>query len=281
MKKNLIKSPIARQILSLSLPLALSSALHPLFSFVECTLAVHLLTAGTLSQTAQYGIYAGAAASLLSLPLVLATSVCTALLPRMATDYSNARAEESFTLTLAVLLPFCLYYLAFADELSAFLYAGLPQAERRILSQLLRIGTAATVLTALSNTAIANLVALKKNARCALFMLIGLSVRLFALLLLLKPCGVYALPVAEILGTAVSATLNFIYLHKLSGYVFKPSCGAAVAFSAAVCLLLMQAVRLLHLSTFFSLASSATVFFTLYGICFLLPFLKKQKSTDR
>ncbi len=180
-----------RALLRAVLPVAVAAGALPLTNLFESILIVRMVGRYAENATALYGLYAGAATSLVNLPVSVCYGLAAASIPAVASLRAAGRGREAeeralFALkcTLYLALPASALLFAFSAPVCALLFR-LPEGEMAVLVRLVRLLAIAAAPLAAVQTLSACLTGLGRPGRAALSAALACALRLgaeFALL---------------------------------------------------------------------------------------------------
>ncbi len=218
------RPPSGGSILRSALPVMAASALLPLSQMADSVVIVRLLARRTARAVAQYGLLAGAAAGLVSLPATAAYGLVAATVTSVSFRFAKGdeeggrrRAVYALALTLAISVPCAAALFLFAGPIARLLYPALDGADSALLARLIRLSALSAAALAGVDTLSACLTGMGKARRAALAMLCAVAVKhglQFALIP--TPLGVF--------GGALAA--NACYLVAFSLDLFYTVCGS-------------------------------------------------------
>ena len=178
------RRPADMGILFSALPVMASAALLPLSQMLDSVVVVRLLSRHTESAVSLYGLFAGSAASLISLPATVCYGLVAASVPAVAACCSRGEGEEArrravlaVLVTLALAVPCAAGLFVFARPVVALLYPSLTAGEGETLVRLLRLSSVSAATLAGLNTLSACLTGMGRAKRAALAMLAAVSVK--------------------------------------------------------------------------------------------------------
>ena len=135
-----------KALLSLTVPVTLSTAILPLCGLVESVLIVRLLRAYVPNAVSLYGLFSGGAVTVVNLPVSVAHGLASASVVSVSAAYARgdkptARRKIFFALFWTALFGLCsmLGLLFLARTAARLLFAALPDNEIKILVRLIRI----------------------------------------------------------------------------------------------------------------------------------------------
>ncbi len=166
-----------------ALPVMAGAALVPLSQMLDSVLVVRLLARHTARAVRCYGLFAGSALSLVSLPASLCCGLAAAAVPAVAAcaerDGAEARRRSMIALgaALALSVPCAAVILCFAPFAVRLLLPALAREDAALLIRLLRILAVSAVTRAAVETLTACLTAMGMAKRAALSMLAAVVVK--------------------------------------------------------------------------------------------------------
>ncbi len=174
-----------------ALPVMAASALLPISRMADSILVVRLLFRFTDRSVSLYGLFAGAAVSLCSLPATLCYGVAAAAVPAVSRGQASGeeegkrRALYALLLTLLLSLPLSLLLFAFAGPVVKILYPALSLADRETLISLVRLTSLSSVFLSGVDTLTASLTGMgrAKQAACSMAVAVGVKTVLECLLI--------------------------------------------------------------------------------------------------
>lgn len=226
-----------KKIFALALPSMLSSIIIPITALLDSFLVINLLTfsgIASVAATSLYGISNGIIASLIGLPIVLISSLSTALLPNLSSSIedgnpSNISIKIHFyiKLTWIVALPLFVLFLVLAPEIISFLISGgLTErffSEFDFAYKLLMVASVSIIYYAFLHTFIAILQAINKPLVPFFALLIGVVVRtaLTILLVSVKSINVFGVVIANVAFLSVASFICAYYINKQFSLCFN------------------------------------------------------------
>ena len=194
-----------------ALPVMANAALMPLSQMLDSVLVVRLLSRHTTRAVHLYGLFAGSAVSLVSMPATLCCGLVAAAVPTVAACMAQGREEEgrrralfALAVTLALALPCAAGLLALAPWIVRLLYPALNAEDAALLVRLLRLLSVSAATLAAVDTLSACLTAMGLARRAALSMLAAVAVKAALQWLLV------GVPALGITGAAIAS--NACYL---------------------------------------------------------------------
>lgn len=180
----LVRERSGFSVLKASLPVMTAAALLPVSRMVDSVIVVRLLAKYSESAIALYGLFAGAAVSLCSLPATLCYGLVAATVPAVSNSMKRGDSEEgrrrsmyALLLTVVLSLPLALLLLVFSRQIVGALYPALATPDRETLIRLVRISSLSSVFLAGIDTLSASLTGMGRANRAALSMGIAVTVK--------------------------------------------------------------------------------------------------------
>lgn len=188
-----------------ALPVMANAALMPLSQMLDSVLVVRLLSRSTTRAVNLYGLFAGSALSLISLPATLCYGLVAAAVPAVASCMAKGergegrrRALFALAVTLALALPCGAGLLLLAPYLVGMLYPALSAQDATLLTNLLRLMSVSAASLAAVDTLSACLTAMGLARRAVLSMLIAVVVKALLQVVLVggTPLGIMGAAIA-------------------------------------------------------------------------------------
>lgn len=206
-------------VLAAAFPVMAASSLLPLSQMADSVIIVRLLSRGTKRAVAQYGLFAGGTAGLVSLPATICYGLVAATVTSVSARFARSdgaggrkRALYALGLTLALSLPCAAALFAFARPIAHFLYPALGKEDVSLLIGLLRVSSVSAATLAGVDTLAACLTGMGKAKRAALSMLIAVAVKhALQFALIPTPLGVAGAAVAANVCYLVAFSLDLFY----------------------------------------------------------------------
>ena len=196
----------AKQLLRVTIPVTVAAGLLPLSNLLDSILIVRLVGRYASNATALYGLYAGAAATLVNLPVSVCYGIAAAIIPAVSACQSKGllREAEERTLfalkcTLFLSLPAAAFLLAFPSGVTSFLFSSVTGAEGETLASLVRALALTAVFLSCVQTLAACLTGRGKPKIAAFAMTAAVAFKLVAEFVLLQ------FPQISVLGAAYAA----------------------------------------------------------------------------
>ncbi len=214
-----IKSIIGtvKKILSVSMPMSLGAIVGSVSRNIDSATVVRGLQNFLTKEqaTIQYGILCGKVDTIVSLPMSFNIALTTALIPTISSARTRNRTDElekriSFSLLVTMLigLPCMIGIIIFANPILQILFPNASQG-----TMILQISALSIIFTVLEQTTNGALQGLGKIISPAIFLLIGVIVKLI--------CNLILIPIPEIgilgasISTGVCHAIAFFLSYKL------------------------------------------------------------------
>ena len=240
--------PRARELLRAVLPVAIAAGALPLTNLIESILIVRLVGRYAENATALYGLYAGAATSLVNLPVSVCYGLAAASIPSVAAlraagrgDEAEARAVFALKCTLFLAFPASAALFAFSAPVCGLLFR-LPAGEADTLARLVRVLALSALPLAAVQTLSACLTGLGRSKRAALSVTLACALRLGAEAVLLRIPQISVFGAAyAVIGCFLVAFLFDLYYSigkrknriRIGGHALKFALLSAAAVGAA------------------------------------------------
>jgi stage V sporulation protein B len=234
---NLSNYKIAKLIFINSIPITLSAAILPLTLFIDSILIINLLSGvgfNLSTSTSLFGLQTGVVNSLISLPIIVAIAISTAILPSITESNTLENKEDiSFKTSLAIklvwliALPAFVGFLLLSSEITSILYSqGLDSAqfnEIEVAGSLLKIIAISVVYHSFLRIFMAIMHALNRSFRVVKNLIIASVVKivLTVILVSIQSFNIYGASVASAISYAIAAILTLLSLKKQVEIKFK------------------------------------------------------------
>ena len=217
---------LAKVLLSLSIPITISSAVMSLTDLIDVALISARLQSPAVGMTAKqamatYGIYTGQAINFFNLPQTLITALAVSVLPTIA----SARAAQNFTkvsktlstslrLTMIITLPAGTGFLVRSEPILRLLYHSGTETGGRLMA-ILGFAVPAVALVAITN---ATLQAFGRIDLPLVSMFLGALVKMFGDYYLIGDprFGIVGAPISTAVCYWLIALLNLFHIARLS-----------------------------------------------------------------
>ena len=261
----------SKMLLRVTIPVTVAAGVLPLSNIADSILIVRMIGAYADNATALYGLYSGAAATLVNLPVSVCYGIAAAIIPAVSALASKGSVKEAenrilFALkcTLYLSMPAALFLFVFSGNITSFLFASVTGAEGEMLAKLVRSLSFAAVLLSVVQTLSACLTGCGKPKIAAFSMTAAVAVKLLAEAVLLR------YPQISVLGAAyasigcyfVAILVNLLYSirERKNRWKFFGLAGKFLLMSAAA---VLPAAAVARVHVLLSLAVAATVYLAL------------------
>lgn len=198
-------------VLKAALPVMAASALLPLSQMFDSIVIVRLLSRYTARAVALYGLFAGAAVSLVNLPATVCYGLVAATVPVVSSCFARGEEEEgrrravnALLVTLLLSAPCAIGLFVFARPVVSILYGSLGAEDAHTLVSLIRLCSVSAVTLAGTDTLSACLTGMGRARRAAGAMLAAVVVK-FALQFLLV-----SNPAFSVGGAAIASNVCYL-----------------------------------------------------------------------
>jgi stage V sporulation protein B len=190
-----------------------------------------LNAAGEPNATELYGVSSGAVHTLTNLPTVIGMAMATALVPTIARYFKDNKVTEMKSKSKFAVLIISIFAVVSAGVMCAFaplilrlLYSGAFRGkpdEFAIGVQLLRIESLAIILICISQVITSILQGIDKSKVPLIALAIGGAAKVLFEIFLIKPLGISAVSIANVLCFAIALAINGIILIKIMRKTIK------------------------------------------------------------
>ena len=286
---------LTRRLFSLAVPITLGVLVSPITAMVDSLLVINLLMFGGLSNssaTMMLGLQSGVVEPLVNLPVVIAVSISTALLPSLSGLQAKSTAEgenskgqikelieKSYQITLSISLACAICFVIFGNQALTFLYGrSFSPDELMIATKLLFLGSVNVILLSLVQVTAGALQALGKPKEPVIALLIGCVVKIVldVVLISIPQVGIFGAVIAGGVCYFIVLNINYNKLKKLTGaklfahdyfYVCIQEC--FVCLFAFFANMLFQIMFSATISMFIAGAIAVAVFMSTYYVFFM------------
>lgn len=282
---------LSKQLLVVSLPITFGGIIAPLTSMIDSLLVVNLLMlVGFSSQTStmMLGLQSGVVEPLVNIPVIIAVSIATALLPSISELAANNKKEEikslivkSFEISLSIAATCFVCFIIFGKQILTFLYGGsFGSYEISIAVKLLFLGGINIIFLSLVQVSSGILQGLSHQKYPVVSLLIGcvIKIGLDVALILIPSVNIFGTVIAAGCCYVVVFILNLRKIIKLTGVSLKGVYGH-VAVQQCFVSLFAYLLNKLFLPIFggtVSLFASGTVTGLIFLLTFYLMFLQQK-----
>ena len=214
----------ASTVIKFTVPVTLVGIAIPFSQVIDSFIVVNLLKAYRSDATTLYGLFSGAANTVINLPVALCYGIAAVAIPAVAgaknRESGDRNAVKTLLMTLAVSLPFALIVAATSKPAVNVLFGSLPQSEKDVTVNLLRIMSVNVVFLSFLQTENAVLIGKNKPYFPVLSLGIGIAVKT-ALQIALLPIGRINIYGSAIASIACYFTAGLINLFLITGTRIK------------------------------------------------------------
>lgn len=221
---------ICKLIIKKAIPVTIGAIILPITFVVDSILIINLLSNAGFDlsiATSLFGIQTGVVNSLISLPMVIAISMATAILPSITAANILKKTNEvveksvlSLKIVWLIALPCFIGLLILAPDITTFLYnGGLSSGqinEMQVASSLIRIGAISVVYISLLRMFISILHALDKSYVSARNLTIASLVKIVITLMLVstQEINIYGAAIASAFSYSIACLLSLKTVKK-------------------------------------------------------------------
>ena len=252
------RNSIAKQLMSISLPITIGACIVPLSQYIDSTMLVgRLMSTGMEAGTASsvYGLFSGTVIRIINIPTALALAVSMSLVPAISSakavnDNEQIVRQTDLGLRFAFLigLPCSIGMSVLAEPLMRFFYEGSIVEEELILGgELLTMSGLTIVLFTVVQATTSVLQGLGKQ-RIPMYTLVAgvvCKIILNYVLIAIPEINIHGAPIASLVCYSVSMIPNLYYMLKCtqvkmnwSGWIIRP--GIATAAMGIVVFLMRE-----------------------------------------
>lgn len=227
--KSFFKSD-CKSIVKLAVPVALTGTAIPFSQVVDSFIIINVLGTYLPNATSLFGLYSGAATTLINLPVSLLYGISAVTVPFVAAEKDVKNGKKSvwsaLLLTFFSAIVFAAMEFFFAERAVGFLFRSLSSEEQKITSDLVKLSAVNIILLSLIQTQNAALIGKGKAYAPVITMYSAIAIKTLLLVLLSfdKNLNIYAAAISTIACYFVACLLNFIILFSTKGrYAVKKS----------------------------------------------------------
>ncbi len=238
---------ISRALFVTIVPIIISSAIYNISNVVDNSIFGHVMEGvGESGQTAsQWGVYMGRYHMLFNIPVAIANSLSSSLIPSLSRAMAEKNRKEvlfkinsAIRFSMIIAIPSAVGLTVLAGPVSNLLFSGM---DNEMLIRMMMVGSSAVVFFSLSTVSNAILQGLNRmqvpivNSTVALAIHVGV---LYGMLTGLD-LGIYSVVYANILFAALVCILNAVSIARYTGYrqeflrTFLIPCVASAAMGGA------------------------------------------------
>ena len=211
----------ALTVIKITVPITLVGIAIPLSQVIDSFLIVNLLSVYRPDATSLYGLFSGAATTVINLPVALCYGIAVVAIPAIAgaknRENRDKNAVKTLLMTLTVAAPLALAVAAAAPFAVNLLFRRLSPTEKEITVNLLRIMSVNVVFLSFLQTENAVLIGKDKPYLPVLSLGIGIAVKtaLMFILLPINRINIYGSAIASIACYFTACLVNLILITGL------------------------------------------------------------------
>lgn len=215
------RKAISKQLIQTALPITIGGIASPITSIIDSLLVVNLLMFVGFSSdnaTSLLGLQSGIVDPLINIPIVIAVSISSSMLPNLTNFYVKndklevkSLIEKALQISLSIALACSICYVIFGRQILEFLYSKtLSIEELAISSKLLILGGGNLVFLSLVYISSSILQAIGKQRLAARSILIGSLVKI------VLTSGLVLIREINILGAMISGGVSYIVVFLIN-----------------------------------------------------------------
>lgn len=212
-------------ILKTALPMIVCSGLYNICGILDSSIFNHYFDKNGLEASKQFflGVYGGKYKLLINLPIAMATAMCSAIIPSLASsidmkDYVSARSKMATVIrvTMIISIPSAVGLMVFRKPILSLLFKN----EIDLAATMLLYGSISVVFFALSTLGNGILQGINKMITPVINSIIGIGVNVCSLFLFLYvfKMGIHGVVVANLLFAVTVSLLNHFAIYKTINY---------------------------------------------------------------
>lgn len=208
-----------------SIPITVGSLIVPLSSMLDSLIVVNILSplVGVVEATSLYGIASASVGSLINVPIVVAVSIATAILPSLSSlkdngdrDSLSSKCSTSLKYCYAVSILAVVVFCTCASYIVDILYPVLSTSHKVVASNLIVLSSVSIIFLSSSNIYSAMLQGVGVPMVNVKVLVVGVIVRVISTVCLLPSIGIY--------GWAIGGVACYFTTHMLSMRYFGAFC---------------------------------------------------------
>ena len=170
-----------KKLIKTAIPITLIGVMIPFSHFIESFLIVNIMGKYTNMATSIYGLYSGAAHTVISLPVSILYGLGVSAIPQISNLSSSEKAKQkafsilSINLILAVPISIITYFSS--DLIVGLLFGGLSVQEKIIVSELIKLTSVNIVFLSFVQTSNSILIGKGKLYKPVISLLIGIIIK--------------------------------------------------------------------------------------------------------
>lgn len=211
-----LKKASLKDILRLTVPVALASMALPLGHIADSFIVLNLLKTSGENAESLFGLYSGCVPAVTGVPIAIAFGAAATAVPILSSREKNKMENlpEIMRFTGVIAIPCSLYLALFSPDIISFLYRSLTPSDAEIASKLLTVSSLEVVLLSFLQTVNACLISDGKQKKVTLSMYAGLILKTavcFTSIFFLR-LGIFGAVAGEIASLALSLSLCLRFL---------------------------------------------------------------------
>lgn len=213
---------LAKKLVKAAVPVTLTGMFLPITQFFDSFIVINALKTYLPQATSLFGLYSGAALTVVNLPVSLCYGIAVASVPFIAEKEEDLKKKNSLKaigLTFAVSLVFSGFTLFFADKACEILFSSLSESEKAVVSGLIKLLSVNVVFSSILQTVNASLIGQGRYYTPLCGMTCGAIIKIILTLLLsfIKSLNIYGAGIGLIACYFFALLVNFIILLKGRG----------------------------------------------------------------
>lgn len=238
---------IARQLMSISIPITIGACIVPLSQYIDSTMLVGRLIStdmDALTAGSVYGLFSGTVIRIINIPTALALAVSMSLVPAISSakateDQSAIVRQTDLGMRFAFLigLPCSIGMSVLAEPLMRFFYQGSIAEEQLVLGgELLMMSALTIILFTVVQATTSVLQGLGKQRIPMYTLLAGVICKIILnyVLIAIPQINIHGAPIASLVCYSVSMLPNLYYMLKYTnsgmnwkGWIIRPAIASA------------------------------------------------------
>lgn len=288
------RKEISKKLIRTALPITIGGLAGPITSIIDSLLVVNLLIFIGFSSgysTSLLGLQSGIIEPLINIPIVIAVSISSAILPNITKFYVKKDSQEvknliekAFQITLSVVLACAICYVVFGRQILEFLYARTLLKEEMIIStKLLFLGVVNLIFLSLVYVSASILQGMGKQKQAAKSILIGSAIKIVLTVALVSIKNI------NIFGAMISGGVSYFVVFIMNYRHICKECEIKITnlfFSLAiqeclVCLFAYFSNKVLGIiwGSRLALFVGGVISILVFGVTYYLLFLTEKPKT--
>ena len=284
---------MSKQIFALALPVTLGGLVSPITSMIDSLIVVNLLMFIGFSNskaTSLLGIQSGIVEPLVNIPVIIAISISTAILPnisKFSAEKSNEKVNDTiikaFQITLSISLACAICFVLFGKEILLFLYgSNLKSVELVTATKLLFLGSFNVVVLSLVQISSGVLQGLGYTKKPLKSLLVGSVVKIVfdVVLVSIKSINIFGVIISAALCYLIVFRLNYKWIKAYTSIELKNTIFYVSIQTCFVCLFAFVSNSLfsLILSSFVSALMAGIIAVAVFFVTYYIFFIYENKS---